>query len=168
MHTQLVTQLVPWKDASYLYTWHPTQDIRNIQPVTHIECVVFNNQSQILVMNEYGKWSIPGGAPNEGESFEEAISREVKEEVNVLLSSLKLIGYQEIVRQDKYEDTFYHLVYAGVLDKLLPRKIDPEAGVIHEIKFVDTLQVTEYVKWGKTGAAMFNDAISLYNATKFK
>jgi 8-oxo-dGTP diphosphatase len=163
----LITQLVHWEGGSYLYTWHPTPDISSKNPVTHIECVVFNGNGQILIMNEYGKWSIPGGAPNNGETYEDAIRREVQEEANVVMSTLKLIGYNEIIRQDKHENTFYHLVYSGVFSKLLPREIDPEAGIIHEIRFVESLEVTKYVKWGNTGASMFNEAITFFQSTQY-
>ena len=44
------------------------------------------------------KWEFPGGKVNENETFEEALSREIKEELNIS------INIYEKIAQEKYKD----------------------------------------------------------------
>jgi len=152
---QKVTQIVEFKGKKFHYTWNPSKTFIKNGPINHIECVVQNDLGQLLVMKEYGKWSIPGGAPNDGESPIQAISREVREEVNILVTDLTLIGYNTIKSLDDDQGTFYHLVYKAKVLEILHRVPDPESGNILDYKFVDPKDVSTYVKWGNTGAAMF-------------
>lgn len=156
-----VTQVVPFKGKRYQYTWIASPIFSEGGPVNHIECVVINNEGKFLVMKEYGNWSIPGGAPNEGESYEQAITREVLEEVNIKIGDLQMLGYNKIVSLDDSQGTFYHIVYKATVKKIMPRTPDPESGDTLDYIFVDPAEVTAYVKWGNTGAAMFKLAAGL-------
>lgn len=55
-----------------------------------VGALIFNDEGKILLSlrgplakNERGKWEIPGGAVQFGETFEQALKREIKEEVGV-------------------------------------------------------------------------------------
>lgn len=55
-----------------------------------VGALIFNDEGMILLAlrgsdakNERGKWEIPGGAVEFGETLEDALKREVKEEINV-------------------------------------------------------------------------------------
>lgn len=60
-------------------------------------CIAFveNSQGQILMQQRkypYGKWGLPGGLMELGESTEETVRREVLEETGLKLGSLSLFG----------------------------------------------------------------------------
>lgn len=62
-----------------------------------VGAVILNEKRQILLLlrersPEKGCWCIPGGKVEFGETIEDAIKREVKEEVNVDVQIIKLIG----------------------------------------------------------------------------
>ena len=60
-------------------------------------CIVFikNPQGQILMQQRkypYGKWGLPGGLMELGESTEETVRREINEETGLKLGKLSLFG----------------------------------------------------------------------------
>jgi len=65
-----------------------------------VNCLIENDGKILLVQEAVGKirglWSVPGGKVDEGESFAEAVLREVKEETDLdVLSSEEIIIIQE-------------------------------------------------------------------------
>lgn len=59
-----------------------------------VKCVIAFNNQILLIKNSYGysSWTFPGGGVKKGEVIEEAIKREVKEEVGIRLNSVEHIG----------------------------------------------------------------------------
>ena len=60
-------------------------------------CCVFieNSNKQILMQQRkypYGKWGLPGGLMELGESTKETVRREVKEETGLIIGELSLVG----------------------------------------------------------------------------
>lgn len=56
--------------------------------------IVFTNKNKVLLVQQrkqsaFGLWSYPGGRVEENETLEEAIIREVKEELNTNINKLK-------------------------------------------------------------------------------
>jgi 8-oxo-dGTP pyrophosphatase MutT (NUDIX family) len=58
--------------------------------------VIIENNSGLILMQQrkypYGKWSLPGGLMELGESTEETAIREIYEETSIQIKSLKLLG----------------------------------------------------------------------------
>jgi ADP-ribose pyrophosphatase YjhB (NUDIX family) len=61
---------------------------------TGVTAVVFNKESEILLQKrvDNGDWALPGGAIDIGESAEEAVIREVREETGYAVFVVRLIG----------------------------------------------------------------------------
>lgn len=74
--------------------------------------LIFNNQKQVLltkakVSEKKGKdyeniWSMPGGALEFGETCEECLKREIKEEMGIKISNIKLLNYNDYIKTDKH------------------------------------------------------------------
>lgn len=65
------------------------------RPKTYgVKCIIRSNEKILLVKHGYGKswWNFPGGGIKKGESPEQSIKREVKEELKIELSNIKYIG----------------------------------------------------------------------------
>lgn len=149
-------------------TWIRDDNLAKYDPVTQVYAVVFNDKGDILVARESseGKWQLPGGKPEKGETLEETIHRELIEEVDVKAGNIYALGAQknEVPRNpnNKEGDLFYQLRFVVELEELLPQTPDPDRGNTWERMFVPADKITEYIKWGATGDAMFADSIKLW------
>lgn len=63
-----------------------------------VGALIFNNEGKLLLSlrgplakNERGKWEIPGGAIEFGETLEEGLKREMKEEIGVEIEVIKML-----------------------------------------------------------------------------
>lgn len=63
-------------------------------PLLAVDCVILDKDHNILLIERknppYG-WALPGGFVNIGETVEEAVRREIKEETNLELAGLHLL-----------------------------------------------------------------------------
>ena len=78
--------------------------------------VIINSQNQILIskrhehLHQGGKWEFPGGKIESGESTQQALIRELKEEVNLDVNSTKPFMAQSFDYPDKHVYLDIHLV----------------------------------------------------------
>jgi 8-oxo-dGTP diphosphatase len=93
---------------------------------------IFDEQGRILLSlrgpasrNEAGKWEIPGGAVEFGETFEEAIIREVKEELDVKIVVKKLIQIVSHILPDEKQH-WVSPTYVCEITEGEPRPVEPE------------------------------------------
>lgn len=156
-----------YKGTRVTNTWIRVGDIEKYSPITQVYGIIFNDKGEILVCRESkeGGWIIPGGHPEKGESIEETLKRELLEEVDVEVDDIKPLGVQKVTFPDDEDPdkAIYQVRCIAKLKKLNPQTPDPANGNTWERKFVPALEVTSYVEWGKTGEAIFNDAIKLAN-----
>jgi 8-oxo-dGTP diphosphatase len=93
-----------------------------VRPVVGVQAAVLDHGRVLLGRRSGifgdGSWGLPGGHLEFGESFEQAASRELLEETDLVATSLRAVG----VLNTPYEDTHYIQVcvivdaWAGVLD----------------------------------------------------
>ncbi len=141
--------------------------INKYVPFTQVYGVCFNKSGHILVIDEKsdGRWKIPGGTPEGTETPEETVARELLEEADVVLKKLYPIAAQLVADPNNpapAKRKHYQLRYSGIISDLREQTPDPDTGAIYPRQFVPKERINSVVKWGKTGEAMFADAISLY------
>jgi len=69
-------------------------------PKIVIGALIYNEEKKIFLgkSNKWGdRWIVPGGHLELGETFVECIKREVREETNLEISNIELIGIQESI-----------------------------------------------------------------------
>lgn len=114
----------------------------------------FKGKLVVVYAAEKGYWTPPGGGIEPGETYEQAVVREVKEETNMKVLSHELIGYQDvcepnrIVRQTR---SFCLVEPYGPFEK------DPD-GDITEIKLIDPRDYKKYFDWGEVGERIMGRA----------
>ena len=102
--------------------------------------MVFKNEKILVINRKKSDWpglSFPGGHVEEGESIEESVYREIKEETGLTLKSVKLCAIKEWKREENNR-------YLGFL-----YKSDDFEGEVHsskegEIFWIDKKDINKY------------------------
>ena len=82
-------------------------------PRVTIGAVIFNNEGKILLMKSHkwhGKYIIPCGHVEFGETLEQAVEREVREETGLKVEKIEFIRYGEMISSDEFFDKKRHFV----------------------------------------------------------
>ena len=98
--------------------------------------------------NAFGKWMIPGGGVDFGETIEQAGVREIKEETNLDVELTRFICHKEIINMpgNYHGVVFFHLARPKHLNFCASEDVS-EVGFfsIDEIKGMDVLESVEAV-----------------------
>jgi len=105
-------------------------------------------------------WGIIGGSVEPGETPEQTLSREVREESNMKVIKSIPIGYQAVTAADA--KMFIQLRYACSVEPAGEFVSDPDGSII-EIKLIDPLSYKQYFDWGKIGDRIISRALELKN-----
>ena len=78
-----------------------TEDMPVVEKTT-VRALIEKDGRFAMQRSKYGEYKIPGGAPDEGESFEQALIREVREETGLFVEpdSIREIGMTLEMRED--------------------------------------------------------------------
>lgn len=137
-------------------------------------CFIFTIDRQVVVVaKEDKKWQFPGGHPKENESWQETLSREIKEETGLDVSSstenIAKLGYYLIEDgSEQYLQERYILILGHYTEDL---ELEPSEQAEEEekskIKYVRTVPISEiedYVPWAPE-AEGWNSALRSYAKT---
>lgn len=118
-----------------------------VRPKTFgVKCVIENDEEILLIKNSYGgykKWMFPGGGIKKNETPEEAVKREVFEEVGLEIEDLRKIGEYNSTKEFKRDNV---VVFSG---RSKNKKIDIDFSEIAEarwFRFNKLPEITEYSK----------------------
>jgi 8-oxo-dGTP diphosphatase len=147
------------------YTYRDLDSVEEIKDrkIDGVHAYCFCGGKLVLVYAEKkGNWTPAGGAIEKGESVEEAVIREVKEETNMRVLKQQIIGYQEVFEPDRV-----HVQTRSVckVEPYGPFISDPD-GDITEIKLIDTADYKKYFDWGEVGDYIMQRAVELLKELK--
>lgn len=139
------------------------EDVENISDlgsrfIKHVHVYCFYKDKLVIVWAKNKQyWTLPGGGVEVGESVEEAVAREVKEESNMNVLRQELIGVQDIFEGEKVVSQTRSIC---IVEPFGPFVSDPD-GDITEIKLIDPSELKQYVDWGEIGDHLLKRAITL-------
>lgn len=161
---------IKWNGYDVIYTWIPDDDIKKYNTITQVYGICFDINANILIIKD-DQWQIPGGTPEENETLEMALTREVTEEAQVKIKNIQPLGVQKVNflnNPNKIEgDIYFQARFIALVDKIYPIKTDPDTNKIYERKFVSVDQIDNYINWGDVGQEMFKDAWNLFKKNRF-
>jgi len=127
------------------------------QPIVGVGAIVICNGKILLEKRKSepgrGKWSIPGGLVELGESLEETVIREVREETSLEVEKPELIDVVDNISMDENGRIKYHFVTVDYFVKLKGGRLKA-ADDAAELRWV-TLDEVEKYDLTKTVRAFF-------------
>ena len=101
-----------------------------------VGAVIEDNKGRILLVKQvpgkldfwHGKWICPGGKLEKGETIEEGIKREVKEETNLNVELIRpLVPFDRVVREGN--EIKLHVIYIDYMARLIGGELKPGSDV---------------------------------------
>jgi len=115
------------------------------------KAVLFNKDKSkiVLLRSSAGHLTAPGGHLESGESFEDAVRREIKEEMNIDYNGALTLAYVVRFYADPTTNGKVDVYYVGELDENAPISIENSNGEIvgWEWAPVDKILSGEYTDW---------------------
>lgn len=112
-------------------------------------------------------WILPGGTREIGESIEETLKREIREETNMEVLEWKPIGVQTVFELDNKVEPYYQLRVACRVHPFGPFLSDPDGGIL-ENKLINPKDYKKYFDWGEIGDEIIKKAVLLNNSGLLK
>jgi len=82
------------------------------RPIVGVGAVIWRGERLLLIRRgkapRAGQWSLPGGAQHLGETLQEAITREVREETGLELVGLRLVTTLDLIERETDGRVLYH------------------------------------------------------------
>jgi 8-oxo-dGTP pyrophosphatase MutT (NUDIX family) len=151
-----------YEGVKYLVSYSDTDSFDSLDKskCTQTYGVCFYNDKMIVAGNGHKKtWGLVGGTIEKGETFEETLKREIKEESNMEVLSYFPIGYQKVI-DTRDNSEIYQLRYVCSVRPHGPFVADP-TGAVTEIKLIDPKDYKQYFDWGEIGERIMERAIEL-------
>jgi len=137
-----------YEDKEITVEWFDLKTENEIPDVRQVYVVGELDGNVPVVMYQHAADNLPGGTIEPGETVDEALRREVQEELNCRVISWVPLGYQ---KNSSYgaEDVYQLRVYA-ILEVIGPFVVDPGGDVIG-YKLVPLHELNRTIKWGERG-----------------
>lgn len=111
-----------------------TDSIPEIEKVAAVFVYAFNSNGELLLANDRkGRWNIPGGGRDEGETVVETAIRETMEEACVKIKEVQVIGHQRLLVDGEPPKDYrrpypeaYEVFVTAIVDEELPFEVSDE------------------------------------------
>ncbi len=117
------------------------------QPILGVGAVIIQDGKILLEKRKgepgKGKWSIPGGLVELGETLENAVIREVKEETGLDVDDPRLIDVVESIIRDDEGDVKYHFIIIDYIVKFKGGNLKASSDA-EELLWVDLAEAEKY------------------------
>lgn len=149
-------------DLSILYEYQNVDSFDGLENWKQIYGVCFVGDKMVIVKDgKSGTWMLPGGRPEEGENFEQALKREIQEESNMEVLSWGPVGFQHCTDSSGKE---YNQLRTWCVVRPYGEFVSDPGGNTSEIKLVDPNDYKTYFDWGEIGDEIVKRSVELKDA----
>ena len=117
------------------------------RPFVGVGAVIVDDGRVLLVKRKYeplaGRWSLPGGAVEVGETLEESIAREMAEETGLEIEVGPVIEVFDRITRDVDGRVRYHFVLVDYLCRPVGGSLEPGSDVADAV-YVDPAELAPY------------------------
>ncbi|MCS6903192.1 MAG: NUDIX hydrolase [Candidatus Bipolaricaulota bacterium] len=116
-------------------------------PIVGVSALVFRNNKILLVRRGHapskGRWSLPGGVVELGETLREAAQREIREECHVEIEVLKIFDVLDRIVRDADGRVRYHYLLIALLARYKSGELRADSD-IEAAQWADVSQLAHY------------------------
>jgi len=109
--------------------------------------VVFRGDEVLMVKRggppHQGRWSVPGGSVEEGETVDAAVAREVLEETAVRVSPVKVVLVHDLIERDAKGQVRFHYAIADILCEYVEGDPMPGSDAVNA-RWIPVRELHEY------------------------
>ncbi|MCW9032628.1 MAG: NUDIX hydrolase [Alphaproteobacteria bacterium] len=122
-------------------------------PIVGVGAVVFKDEQVLLIKRgnppRHGEWSLPGGAQDLGETYQETAKREIFEETNISINVLKIIDVVDSILKDDEGRIQFHYTLIDVVALWDSGEVSPNDDAL-EAKWFNLDQIANLDLWNET------------------
>lgn len=148
-----ITTSFDYKSNKIHVEWYEISDVNQLPNVNWQQVYALCNlDSKVpLVYDRIGKLSLPGGRVDIGETIEQTLKRELKEEMNCKVVDWELLGYQKL--SGGLDGEVYQIRAYAKIQKISKFLGDPDGTIIGH-KLFELSEINKIIKYGDVGDRM--------------
>lgn len=163
----LTEKYIGFADVKYIFEYVDTDSFDSLPMEKCKQCYavcLYEGKMVIVYKEKKQTWGLIGGTIEKGETFEQTLKREIKEESNMEVLKFLPIGYQKVI--DTRDNSFiYQLRFVCTARPFGPFVSDPDISIT-KIELIDPKDYKQYFYWGKIGERIISRALKLMSKLK--
>lgn len=147
---KLYEEVVVWQGKEYLTEYFADPDFNSISPITQVQALAtLSSGDFVIYQNKSGQYGLPGGSVEAGENLEQALAREIGEEIACKLVQSQPLLYLKITNPPGAEfPTTYQVRYWAEVETLDQEVSDPAGKSVKRL-VVSEKGMHELLGWGR-------------------
>jgi 8-oxo-dGTP diphosphatase len=148
-------------------------DKKHRNPTPTIDAIIHNDKNQILLIKRKNEpfmnhLSLPGGFVNNGEKVEDALKREIKEEVSLNIEPLEILGVYSDPSRDPRDHIMSIVFICLIIDDVKEKAGDDAAEIFwinldklntFDLAFDHKIILEDYLKWRNHNSTYWSSKI---------
>jgi ADP-ribose pyrophosphatase YjhB (NUDIX family) len=154
-------------DKNITFTWLGEIEIDSVSPVTQAYGFCYDDDGKLLVVDIHldGRFQVPGGTVEAGETTIDTLQREIIEEANTTIYDIQYLGMQK-VENDQDDEIIYQSRYFARIREIGEPKPDPDKGYVLPRKLIDPREYTKVSHWGPIGAELIRLSMEKFRISR--